>query len=79
MNPRAVAISLRRPAGVTIRALAVRVNGRLVRTTSAGGRYAASVSLRSPRSAHVVVRVTITTESRLKIVAQRRYAACAGR
>ncbi len=69
-------IRLRQPKGVRIRSVKVIVRGKRVKTRKIKGRYRATVNLRGLSKGRFTVRITITTSSKRKIVAQRRYRTC---
>ena len=69
-------LRLRQPNGVRIRSVRVVARGKRVKTRKIKGRHQGTVNLRGLSKGPLTVRVTVTTTSKRKIVAQRRYRTC---
>jgi hypothetical protein len=76
LSRRSFAIRIRQPRGVKIRAAKVLVNGRGVVVRKIAGRFQSTVDLRGLPKGRFTVRITITTTSNVRLIAQRRYRTC---
>ena len=72
-------VRVKKPAGVTIKAVKVVVNGKAVKTKKVAGRFTATVDLRGLPRGRFTVGITVTTPSGRKISGLRRYRTCAPR
>ena len=76
VSRRKFSIRLRQPKAVRIRSVKVIARGKRVKVRKVKGRYRATVNLRGLSKGRFTVRITLTTSSRRRIVAQRRYRTC---
>ena len=76
MSRRKFTVRVKKPAGVTIRAVKVVINGKVVKTKKVAGRFTSTVDLRGLPKGRFTVGITVTTPSGRKISGLRRYRTC---
>ena len=63
MSRRKFTVRVKKPAGVTIRAVKVVINGKVVKTKKVAGRFTSTVDLRGLPKGRFTVGITVTTPS----------------
>jgi hypothetical protein len=79
VSRRRFAVHVKRPAGVTIAAVKLTLNGKTIKTRRAAGRFSATVDLRGLKKGTYTLAIRVTTASGKTLKGNRRYHTCANR
>ena len=76
LRDRYLSIRIKQPKGVRISAATVLADGKRQKASKVAGRFNSRIDVRALRKSRFTLRITVTTASGLKAVAQRRFTVC---